>query len=106
VTTYLTTERMLLRPPPSTGLDHAAIATAELGYRLLPAAWGRGCATEGARALVRRACTELGLDRVVATTMTVNVASSACCRKLGCHWSAPSTRSGPPTSRAPSAATL
>ena len=29
--------------------------------RLFPAVWGRGYATEGARALVRRAFTELGL---------------------------------------------
>jgi RimJ/RimL family protein N-acetyltransferase len=49
--------------------------TAELGYRLFPAVWGCGYATEGARALVRRAFTELGLERVVATTMTVNIAS-------------------------------
>src|SRR5262245_20745192 len=64
-----------LRPPSSIELDRAVSATAELGYRLFPVPWGRGYATEGARALVRRAFTELGLDRVVATTMTVNVAS-------------------------------
>ncbi len=72
-----------LRPPSSTGLDRAAFATAELGYRLFPAVWGRGYATEGARALVRRAFTELGLDRVVATTMTVNVASRRVLEKAG-----------------------
>ncbi|GDY31061.1 GNAT family N-acetyltransferase [Gandjariella thermophila] len=60
-----------LRPASSIGLSGGI----ELGYRLRPAAWGRGYATEGARALVRRAFDELGLDRVVATTMTVNTAS-------------------------------
>jgi RimJ/RimL family protein N-acetyltransferase len=72
-----------ITPPSSTGLDRAAIATAELGYRLFPAEWRRGYATEGARRLVRRAFTELGLDRVVATTMTVNIASRRVLEKAG-----------------------
>jgi len=72
-----------LRPPSSTGLDQAASDTAEIGYRLFPAVWGRGYATEGTRALVRHACTELGLERVVATTMTVNVASRRVLEKAG-----------------------
>jgi|SRR5215472_1338040 len=66
-----------------TGLDHAARGTAELGYRLFPACWGRGYATEGAQALVRRGFTELRLDRVVATTMTVNTASRRVLEKAG-----------------------
>jgi hypothetical protein len=49
--------------------------TVALGYRLRRSAWGHGYATEGARALVRRAFTELGVGRVVATTMAVNVRS-------------------------------
>jgi RimJ/RimL family protein N-acetyltransferase len=48
---------------------------AELGYRLRRAAWGRGYATEGARALVDKAFTDLGLDRVRAETMVVNTRS-------------------------------
>jgi RimJ/RimL family protein N-acetyltransferase len=72
-----------LRPPASIGLDHAPSDTAELGYRLFPAAWGRGYATEGARALVRHAFTGLGLERVVATTMTVNMASRRVLEKAG-----------------------
>ena len=43
-----------------------------LGYRLRRSAWGRGYATEGARALVRLAFTGLGVSEVVATTMAVN----------------------------------
>jgi RimJ/RimL family protein N-acetyltransferase len=55
----------------------------ELGYRLRQAAWGRGYATEGSRALVRRAFTELGVSLVWAETMTVNHGSRAVLDKLG-----------------------
>ena len=55
----------------------------EPGYRLLPQFWGRGYATEGARALVAKAFTDLGADRVVATTMTVNVGSRRVLEKAG-----------------------
>jgi RimJ/RimL family protein N-acetyltransferase len=55
----------------------------ELGYRLLPEAWGHGYATEGAAALVRRAFEELGATRVVATTMAVNVASRRVMERVG-----------------------
>ncbi len=72
-----------LRPPSSAGLDHAASGTAELGFRLFPAVWSRGYATEGARAMVRLAFTELGVERVVATTMTVNAASRRVLDKAG-----------------------
>jgi RimJ/RimL family protein N-acetyltransferase len=57
--------------------------TASLGYRLARRAWGRGYATEGARALVRRAFTELGVEEIVATTMTVNTRSRAVMEKAG-----------------------
>jgi RimJ/RimL family protein N-acetyltransferase len=57
--------------------------TAALGYRLRRSAWGQGNATEGARALVRRAFTEFGVDRVVATTMAVNVRSRRVLEKTG-----------------------
>ena len=39
------------------------------------AAWGRGYATEGSRALIDRAFAALGARRVVASTMAVNTAS-------------------------------
>ena len=68
-----------VRPANSVGLDGGT----EIGYRLLPSVWGHGYATEGARALVAKAFTELGADRVVATTMTVNAASRRVMEKAG-----------------------
>ena len=59
---------------------------AELGYRLRRSAWGRGYATEGARALVRRAFTELGVREIVATTMTVNTRSRAVMQRAGLRY--------------------
>ena len=58
-------------------------STAELGYRLRVSAWGRGYATEGARALVRTAFDELGVERVFAQTMAVNSASRRVMEKAG-----------------------
>lgn len=60
--------------------------TASLGYRLRRRAWGRGYATEGVRALVRRAFTELGVEEIVATTMTVNTRSRAVMEKAGLRY--------------------
>jgi RimJ/RimL family protein N-acetyltransferase len=68
-----------LRPAASVGLEGGT----EIGYRLLPSAWDRGYATEGACALVSKAFTELGADRVVATTMTVHAASRRVMEKAG-----------------------
>jgi RimJ/RimL family protein N-acetyltransferase len=55
----------------------------ELGYRLRRSAWGKGFATEGSLALIRKGFTELGVRRVVASTMTVNVASRRVMEKAG-----------------------
>jgi RimJ/RimL family protein N-acetyltransferase len=54
-----------------------------LGYRLRKAAWGRGYATEGARALIDWGFAELGIRRVVATTYEHNRASRRVMEKLG-----------------------
>ncbi|MFJ6196014.1 GNAT family N-acetyltransferase [Micromonospora sp. NPDC092111] len=56
---------------------------AELGYRLRRSAWGRGLATEGSRALVRHAFDRVGVRRVWAETMAVNVRSRAVLTKAG-----------------------
>lgn len=63
--------------------DGAGIDQAELGYRLRRAAWGKGYATEGARALIRKGFTELGVRRIFAQTMAVNRASRRVMEKCG-----------------------
>jgi RimJ/RimL family protein N-acetyltransferase len=55
----------------------------ELGYRLVRPAWGKGYATEGSRALIDKGFAELGVRRVVAFTMTVNVGSRRVMEKAG-----------------------
>src|SRR5690606_553796 len=54
-----------------------------LGYRLVRAFWGRGLATEGVRALIRKGFAELGLERMVATTYEDNLASQRVMQKAG-----------------------
>jgi len=55
----------------------------ELGYRLRRSAWGAGYATEGSLALIRKGFTELGVERVIAKTMTVNRGSRRVMEKCG-----------------------
>ena len=55
----------------------------ELGYRLRRSAWGKGYATEGSRALIDKGFAELGVQRVVASTMVVNAASRRVMEKAG-----------------------
>ncbi|GAB2687660.1 GNAT family N-acetyltransferase [Thalassiella azotivora] len=58
----------------------------ELGYRLRRDAWGRGLATEGARALVAAAFERWGARRVTAETMAVNQASRRVMEKAGLRY--------------------
>lgn len=67
-------------------LEDAHPEEVELGYRLAPSAWGKGYATEGSRALVDLAFTEIGVQRVVATTMAVNTASRRVLEKVGMNY--------------------
>jgi RimJ/RimL family protein N-acetyltransferase len=60
-----------------------AIGDVSLGYRLRRAAWGKGYATEGSRALIRKGFTELGAERVYATTYQDNEASRRVMEKVG-----------------------
>lgn len=59
------------------------LSVVELGYRLARDRWGRGYATEGSIALIRKAFTELGCRQVRAQTMTVNARSRAVMEKSG-----------------------
>jgi RimJ/RimL family protein N-acetyltransferase len=54
-----------------------------LGYRLQRSAWGKGYATEGSRALIRKGFAELGAARVYATTYEDNLASRRVMEKVG-----------------------
>lgn len=67
-----------LRPEREGPLDEV-----ELGYRLRREAWGKGYATEAARALLHKGFTELGLRRVWGETMAVNVASQKVMTNVG-----------------------
>jgi RimJ/RimL family protein N-acetyltransferase len=55
----------------------------ELGYRLRKAAWGKGYATEGSRALIDRGFREQGVRCVTAETMVVNFRSRRVMEKCG-----------------------
>jgi RimJ/RimL family protein N-acetyltransferase len=59
---------------------------AELGYRLRRAAWGRGYAAEGSRALIDYGFTECGLTRIFADTMAVNTRSRRVMEKVGLRY--------------------
>lgn len=56
---------------------------AELGFRLRRPAWGRGLATEGARALASKALAMPETERVVAVTLVGNRASQRVLEKVG-----------------------
>ena len=55
----------------------------ELGYRFQRAAWGKGYATEGSRALIDKAFSELGATRVFAYALAIHAASRRVMEKSG-----------------------
>lgn len=55
----------------------------DLGWRLIPEAWGQGFATEGAKACIDFAFTEIGLKELYAVTPKLNKKSEHVMRKLG-----------------------
>ncbi|MGH2393803.1 MAG: GNAT family N-acetyltransferase [Candidatus Limnocylindria bacterium] len=55
----------------------------EIGYRYVPSAWGRGVATDVARAVLDHGFRELGFDPVVAVTHPGNLASRRVLEKIG-----------------------
>lgn len=54
----------------------------EVGWRFEPAVWGRGYASEGARAALGEAFTTLGLDAICSLPQADNPASSRVCQRL------------------------
>jgi ribosomal-protein-alanine N-acetyltransferase len=63
--------------------DDASQPYAELGYELAPACWGRGLATEAARALLEFGFQGLELDRISSRCIGDNLASVAVLERLG-----------------------
>lgn len=65
-------------------LNYAGSTTdVEVGYRLLPGAWGQGFATEGAKAIVDYGFDDLGLYRIIGVTHPGNKASQRVLQKAG-----------------------
>jgi RimJ/RimL family protein N-acetyltransferase len=76
--------------------DDSPPGEVELGYRLRRAAWGRGYATEGSRALLHKGFEELGVTTVVAETMAVNTGSRRVMEKAGLSYRRTYSLDGPP----------
>jgi len=55
----------------------------EIGYRFVPAAWGRGLASEAAAAALDQGFRTLALDPIVAVSHPDNAASHGVLRKIG-----------------------
>lgn len=55
----------------------------EIGWRLASAHWGKGYATEGARAALEFGFTQLGLDEIVSFTVPANARSLRVMERLG-----------------------
>lgn len=67
------------RPGPQFGVRPCV----EIGWRLDPAFWGNGYATEAAREILRFGFEELGLEEIVSFTATGNTRSFAVMERLG-----------------------
>jgi RimJ/RimL family protein N-acetyltransferase len=61
----------------------AILPAVEVGWRFDPDVWGRGFATEGARAALDQAFGPLGLDRVCSLPQAENTASVRVAERLG-----------------------
>ena len=59
----------------------------DVAYRLMPAHWGLGLATEAALASVRYGFADLGLKRIIGLVMPENVASVRVLEKAGLRYS-------------------
>ena len=69
------------------GLKHLEeLGGVDVAYRLLPAYWGQGLATEAARESVRYGFAELGLRRIIGLVMPENIASARVLEKAGLRY--------------------
>lgn len=55
----------------------------DVGYRFLPDCWGKGYATESARALMRQGREQCGVQRIMGLVQPANGASARVLEKLG-----------------------
>jgi [ribosomal protein S5]-alanine N-acetyltransferase len=59
------------------------LSEVDVGYRFLPESWGKGYATESARALIRQGAEEFGIRRVIGMVHADNTGSVRVLEKLG-----------------------
>ena len=77
-------------------LDVEGVDEIEVGYGFMPEYWGRGLATEVARACVRVGFERLGVETLVAITTPENLASQHVMRKAGLVYERDILHSGVP----------
>ena len=65
--------------------DRGLVPATEVAWRLVSAHWGRGYATEAARAVIDQGFTHFDLSHVVAVTSVDNARSRRVMDKLGMH---------------------
>lgn len=70
------------------GIKHVMFETpftpaVEIGWRLAHEFWGKGYASEGAKAALEFGFTELGLDEIVSFTVPDNIRSQSVMQKIG-----------------------
>jgi len=68
--------------------DDVAFTGVEAGWRLARSAWGRGYATEAARAVLRYGFETLALPEILAITTATNLRSQAVMRRVGMMYDA------------------
>ena len=64
-------------------INDMELREANIGYELDSQFWGKGYATEAARAILRFGFEELGMHRIYACTLAVNKGSARVLEKLG-----------------------
>ncbi|MEQ1864636.1 MAG: GNAT family N-acetyltransferase, partial [Micropepsaceae bacterium] len=65
------------------GFEAPFTPAVEIGWRLAPAFWGKGYATEGAKAALRFGFEDLNLDQIVSFTVAANKPSWSVMERIG-----------------------